>query len=1116
MRYRRVVVVTDAATAPGQLRSADRRRRPTAVVPDERPQVAFVFPGGGSQYPGMGARLDDRFDVFHRVRREGIEAMRRLGGVDLEPLLAPDADPQALRRATASLPAVFITSTSLARQWMAWGVEPDVMIGHSLGEYVAAHLAGVLSFDDALSLVITRSGLMERVSGVGAAMLVVPLPEADVASRLPGALSLATVNAADECVVAGPAAAIADFAAALSADGVEVTHIPLAAAAHSSMLDSVLDEFEAAVRRVKLALPQRRYASNLTGGWITPEQATDPRYWVDHLRHTVRFADGLRTAMADRATVVIELGPGQSLASYARRTGLPVAAISTLRHPDDDVADSVHTLGAVGQLWLHGIDVDLGQFMGTGRRRLRLPTYPFQRERCWIEPGTGSVLGGAVANDAAGDAPIERYGDVDDMGWLPSWSSAPPRLDGGAAIDRWIVIGGAEAGDLAVELRRRGRTVVHAPRFRPDDATVAIGADGAELDACGVVIVGDGRQFDAAVDRWLDDSPAAAKWLATVARRGRLVAVTRGALGVDAPARVPADALALGTVLVVPGEYTSITAALVDLDPDAAVDTTAVAHEVELAVGVVALRGADRLVPGLAPAGAVATVDGAGFRPHGTYVVTGGLGGVGAHLAAHLAVRYAANLVILSSEPVPTGADRVRFLRSHAFDDPTCRRIRCATRLEQLGVKVEVIQADLDDPDQIRQALDLAERTVGHIDGAVHAAGRLRDRLLEMATLDDHRFVVEPKAEAALVLADELERRGAELLVLVSSTSTVLAPEGQTSYVAANCVLDALAGRHNGLRVVTVGFGVWSGTGMASEAARRMHLGLPDGHANGHPVLGEVGVDHHGRTVVSGRLTTDHHWVVDEHRTAAGVAVLPGTGHLELMIAGARTAGVADVRLDQVVLLEPLIVPDGGVVTVRVVVEAEANGRRAVRIDSDAGTGSVWVTHSEASLAADHGTTTAVDVPAVAGRCTLDGVDPMAGARAHLRLGGQWLAELTVHYGDGEAFGEIGGAAIDVVGDGWLAHPALVDLATGFGIALDAPRCVRLSPRTGRLRQRAVARSGPLAVHRARRAALGRARAAARRSRDRRPERRGRAAHRRAATAAAHRSRRARAVTRPR
>ena len=1036
MTHRRVVAVTDAVTAPTELRSTDRRRRPTAVAPDEPPRIAFVFPGGGAQYPGMGAGLDDRFEVFHRVRHEGVEAMRRLGAGDRGPLFDPDADPEILRRATASLPAVFITSTAMARQWMAWGIEPDVMIGHSLGEYVAAHLAGVLSFDDALSLVITRSRLMERVSGVGAAMLVVPLTELEVVRRLPAALSLATVNCDDECVVAGPAGAVGEFAAALATDGIEVTHIPLAAAAHSSMLDSVLDEFESAVRGVTLLPPRRRYISNLTGDWIDDAQATSPRYWVDHLRHTVRFADGLRTALTERPTVVVEVGPGQALASYARRSGLAVGAISTLRHPDDEIADTLHTLTALGQLWVHGIDIDLTPVTGTGRRRLRLPTYPFQRERCWIEPGAARTAVESPAVEPGTALPaLTRIDDVERMGWLPTWRPAPARQPSGT-ITHWTVVGGAGAAPIADELRRRGRAVAHVARFVDRDDS-----DGDAPAESGVVVVGGGGPFETASQRWLDDAPAAARWLATGPGRGRLIAVTQGALGVDRAATTPADALALGVVLVAPREYGDVVTALIDLDPD--VETEAgiadTVDEIEAAAGVIVRRGDTRLVPDTTPVGEFPHADDVGFRHHGTYLITGGLGGVGEVLATHLATTYSANLVIVSTEAVPVGIDRDTFLRHHAYDHPTCRRIRRVASLEELGVKVLVVQADLGDAAQLRSALDEAERTVGRLDGAIHAAGRLRDRLIDMATPDDLRFVVEPKAGAALVLADELERRGADLLVLVSSTSTVLAPDGQTAYVAANSVLDSLSGQRGSLRVVTLAFGIWSGIGMAADAARRAHLGLPDGVPFEHPVLGEVGVDHHGRTVVSGRIDVGHHWLVDEHRSPAGVAVLPGTGHLELLIAAGRACGHSAVRLDDIVLLDPLVVPDDRSVTVRVVVDPESAGRRAMRLESDGGTGLGWATHSEAVLVPDDAPPVQVDLDAIAARCGLDGIDPMGPARTHLQLGERWLTEARARLGDGESYGVIGERAAPRMDGDWLAHPALVDIATGFGIVLTRP-----------------------------------------------------------------------------
>ena len=210
------------------------------MAPEDPQRVAFLFPGGGSQYNGMAAGLDDRFGVFHEVMRDGIERVKARSGIDLAPLLRPDADADALRQTTASLPAIFLTSVALARQWMAWGVKPTTFVGHSLGEYAAAHLAGVLTLDGALDLIVARATLIDRVSGSGAAMLAVPLPEAEVRAVLPATLSMATINADDECVVAGPADDIAAFQAQLTTDEITPTLIPIAAAAHSSMLDPIL------------------------------------------------------------------------------------------------------------------------------------------------------------------------------------------------------------------------------------------------------------------------------------------------------------------------------------------------------------------------------------------------------------------------------------------------------------------------------------------------------------------------------------------------------------------------------------------------------------------------------------------------------------------------------------------------------------------------------------------------------------------------------------------------------------------------------------------------------------------------------------------------------------
>ena len=222
-----------------------------------------------------------------------------------------------------------------------------------------------------------------------------------------------------------------------------------------------------------------------------------------------------------------------------------------------------------------------------------------------------------------------------------------------------------------------------------------------------------------------------------------------------------------------------------------------------------------------------------------------------------------------------------------------------------------VIAADLADADSVRVAVDRAERLVGKLDGAIHAAGELRDRPIELATHEDHAVVIGAKARGALALVDELRHRGAELLVLVSSTSTVLSPDGQAAYVAANAVLDSLAGTHGDLRVVTVNFGLWAELGIAADAARRSRLGIEAGRPVNHPILSEVAVERDGTVRVVGTLSAAHHWVVDEHRTSAGIALLPGTGHLELYFAALDAAGFDEAAIVSVTLLEPLVVGDG-------------------------------------------------------------------------------------------------------------------------------------------------------------------------------------------------------------
>ena len=514
--------------------------------------------------------------------------------------------------------------------------------------------------------------------------------------------------------------------------------------------------------------------------------------------------------------------------------------------------------------------------------------------------------------------------------------------------------------------------------------------------------------------------------------------------------------MALGVIGVAPNEYTTLRTTLIDLPPAGDPATEAGSVIDELFGGsdrVVAHRGVRRMVPTTervpisSPAAGAVT-----FKTRGTYLVTGGLGGVGFALARHLASRHEANLVIVASRPVPSGAARAEWLSRHGYDEPTSRRIRRLAELEALGTKVTVVVADLADPASVRAAFDDAGRQIGHIDGAVHAAGELRDRPIELATHEDHGVVIGAKARGAVTLLDELRARGGDLLVLTSSTSTVLLAEGQSAYVAANSVLDALAGQHGDVRVATINFGLWGEVGIAATAAHRARLGLEAGEPVAHPVLSELVVERDGTRRLVGTLSAEHHWVVDEHRSATGIAVLPGTGHIELLLAALALAGVGDGDLRDVALLEPLVVPDGTPVTVRVSI-TEDDGTRWAHVESDGGVGA-WRLHSEAQLVVtddDASAIHAVTAPTAPYGSTpwparRRGSSSAHGGRPSTRRGGT-------------ATSSTGGSApgrLSRRGSAWRAHPAA--RRCGHRLRRRARRARRRAVRADRLRPGSAAR----------------------------------------------------------
>ncbi|MBC6447904.1 type I polyketide synthase [Actinokineospora xionganensis] len=398
---RRFAVCADAADAVRALRGDDPGRLVTKVAPDGPHEAVFTFPGGGMQHPDMGLDIYRSEPVFRAEVDRCAEILLPRLGFDLRRLMFPSAFTPLPGRELAGgaatmgrdqgagvVSSLFVTEYALARQLMAWGVRPAAMLGHSLGEYVAACLAGVFTLEGALEITLARGELFAAMPP--GRMLVVGLPEAEVIPLLSERVSVSAVNAPAMTVVAGPDADIAALLKDLRARDVDCRKVSVPVASHSWMVEPYLAEFTAKIADLPLSAPTIPVVSSVTGTWITAAEATDPKYWARHLRQPVRFADGVRQVLAEPGRVLLEVGPGRALTALAAAQQLaptPIA-VATMGLPRDALPDLAHLVTAVGRLWQCGVDVDWVAFHGDADpRRVPLPTYPFQGERHWVEPG---------------------------------------------------------------------------------------------------------------------------------------------------------------------------------------------------------------------------------------------------------------------------------------------------------------------------------------------------------------------------------------------------------------------------------------------------------------------------------------------------------------------------------------------------------------------------------------------------------------------------------------------------------------------------------------------------------------------------------------------------------
>ncbi|MBA2679179.1 MAG: SDR family oxidoreductase, partial [Ktedonobacteraceae bacterium] len=877
--HRQVLICRDGEEAATALLSDDPRRLLSSQQEQRDRPVAFLFPGVGEQFVGLTKELYDDEPVFRAMvdhcfaqlkthlgrdlwevlyeddpqlstkqSSQGNHTRNAQSGLNLKAILkrngaTPKTPLERLKQTALSQPAVFVIEYALAHLFMQWGMRPQAMLGYSLGEYVAACLSGVFSLEDALKLVAGRAKLIQEMEE--GAMIAVALSERSIQSYLDEQVSLAAVNGSSTCVLAGPTDAIEYLEGHLGELGIITQRVETTHAFHSTMLEPVIEPLTELMQEITFHAPTIPYISNITGTWITDEQARDPNYWAQHMCQTVRFADGLSQLLADTQLALLEIGPGQSLSAFAKqhpdcgqqRLSMVIPTLPTVH---EQLSDSSTVLTALGKLWLAGVALDTQAFYGAERRqRVLLPAYPFERQRYWIDTSKG--------NEKAKNTRRARKGklaDLADWFYLPTWEQAP--LLPTAATQRnmtqspWLIFGDVSgiSQSIAERLRQDGHTCV----------CVYAGAHFASENLQSYTIQ-PGEQ---------DDYKALCKHLAATQLLPRTVLHTwsfsatyeqsNGPIGFQMQqergfysllflaqalgAQVYEEPLSMLVISnhmqavtgqesispekstiqaacrVIPQEQPNITCRSIDLNTfNAATLTRHTLDQLLLECtsdtndGTVAYRHHQRWIQSYkqirleAPTSADLP-----FREQGVYLITGGLGGVGLLVAEHLAQTVQARLVLTGRTVLPAKGTWEDWVESHEPTDAISQKIQHIQAIEALGAEVLVVQVDVADQQKMQETVQLALKHFGVLHGVIHAAGITSAEgfgLFQDMDRTQCELQFQPKVHGLYALEQATEHIDLDFCLLFSSISTVLGGLGYLAYAAANTFMDAYTYLHN-------------------------------------------------------------------------------------------------------------------------------------------------------------------------------------------------------------------------------------------------------------------------------------------------------------------------------
>ena len=1091
--YRRFLVCQDINEAATALGTLDPSTVLTNPLESKTRPVVFMFSGQGAQYPNMGLELYQNEPVFGEQIDRCSEHLKPILGVDLRQILysADEQAAQQLNQTAFAQPAIFVIEYALAKLWMSYGIYPEAMIGHSIGEYVAACLANVFSLEDALSLVAARGQMMQQMPK--GTMLAVSLSEEQIKPLLGNELSLAAINAPLSGVVSGTTTAIVALEKQLSEQGVQCRQLHTSHAFHSEMMDPILMAFANRVKQVELKAPQMPYLSNLTGTWITADEATDPNYWTKHLRQTVRFAEGLQNLVKDSTPILLEVGPGRTLSTLAKQQldkENEHVVLSSIRHPQLQQSDISFLFNTLGKLWLAGGAVDWSGFYSHEQRyRLDLPTYPFERKRYWIEPPK------ALTPQVSQEGSAQRL-KMDDWFYVPVWKkSIQSTSSENLPISSWLVF--EDECSLGTNLVEKLRLQSH------EVITVKVGASFNKLSNNEYTLNPHQRDdYDALIKELRTHKMIPQRvihlWSVTTHNRDALKDIDRTqdlgfysllflaqAIGKqnvtdniqiavvtnnmqatgDEEYLFPEKATIIGPVRVIGQEYPNLSCISIDIvfsrpSIEKIINQLLTELTIQSNEQIIALRGKHRWLQTFEP-NRLDNTSTPKLRTNGVYLITGGLGGIGLTLAEHLAKTVQAKLILIGRSAFPAKEKWNDWLTNHEADDSVSLKIKKVQNLEAQGAEVLVASADVANVKQMEEVIKLARQRFGDINGVIHSAGVAGGGLIPRQTREIANTVISPKVKGALVLDRVLHYAELDFFILCSSIMSFLGMTGQVVYCGANAFLDAFAHSQKakeGHLTISINWGAWQEVGMAVESRKKLLstskspqlVASTETKAVSNPLFDECIIEESAGVRYISHLNVNKYWFLDEHRIM-GKAVLPGTAHLELARAAFESLDDQPdmIEIREVYFLQPLIVEDNETKEIQTLLTKQGEIYEFV-------ISSQGQEHTRGRLASiKREAAKKHEIEAIKGRCVKGEMiigpdfaqkpaDQLNRIEAFMKgYGPHWynLKQVKLGIQEGLAFLELSTNVADDI-TAYQLHPALLDMATAFLSLIDQSQAI--------------------------------------------------------------------------